>query len=133
MKTLIFYRLERAYEALEEANILLEKGHSNTFVNRLYYACFYAVSALLLTKDLSSSKHSGVRSLFHQHFVKTGIVKIEHGKFYDNLFHNRQEGDYGDFVKFNLEEVSPWCNKAKNFIEIIETIIKSIMGVGNFK
>ncbi len=49
-RTLVTYRLERACEALEEADILLERGHANTFVNRLYYACFYAVSALLLTK-----------------------------------------------------------------------------------
>ncbi len=51
-RTLITYRLERARESLEEANILLERGYGNTFVNRLYYACFYAVSSLLLTKGL---------------------------------------------------------------------------------
>jgi HEPN domain. len=37
---LILYRLERAHEALKEADILLEQGHTNTYVNRLYYACF---------------------------------------------------------------------------------------------
>jgi len=68
-RTLILYRLERAKESLDEANILMERGHANTFVNRLYYACFYAVSALLLTKGLSSAKHSGVRALFHQNFA----------------------------------------------------------------
>ena len=52
-RTLILYRLERAKESLDEANILMERGHANTFVSRLYYACFYAVSALLLTKGLS--------------------------------------------------------------------------------
>lgn len=50
--TLITYRLERAHESLEEAKILFERDFANTFVNRLYYACFYAVSALLLTKGL---------------------------------------------------------------------------------
>ncbi len=38
-RTLITYRLERAREALQEAVILLERGHGNTFVNCLYY-CF---------------------------------------------------------------------------------------------
>lgn len=65
-EAIILYRLARARESLEEASLLLKNGHSNTFVNRLYYACFYAVSSLLLTKDLSSAKHSGVRAQLHQ-------------------------------------------------------------------
>jgi len=54
MRSLILYRLSRAHEALEEAKILLKEGYANTFVNRIYYACFYAVSALLLTKVLNA-------------------------------------------------------------------------------
>jgi len=110
-KTLILYRLERARESIDEASILLERGHVNTFVNRLYYACFYAVSALLLTSGLSSAKHSGVRSLFHQNFVKSGIVAIELGQFYSRLFDSRQKGDYADLVWFDIEEVRSWFDE----------------------
>jgi len=56
-KTLIAYRMKRARDAIEEAKMLFDAGHFNAYVNRLYYACFYAVSALLLTRDLSTSKH----------------------------------------------------------------------------
>jgi uncharacterized protein (UPF0332 family) len=38
---------------------------------------FYEVLALLHTKNLSSSKHTGVRALFNEHFVKAGIVPKE--------------------------------------------------------
>jgi hypothetical protein len=89
IRTLVLYRLNRADESLEEALILLERDHINTFVNRLYYACFYAVTALLLSKVLSSSKHSGVRALFHQNFVKNGLINKEMGKYYDKLFDTR--------------------------------------------
>jgi hypothetical protein len=123
-RTLVIYRLERAREALEEANILLERGHANTFVNRLYYACFYAVSALLLTRELSSAKHSGVRSLFHQHFVKSGIVDTELGQLYDRLFDNRQKGDYTDLIRFDLNEVRNWYDETQRFVEAIENIVK---------
>lgn len=75
--TLANYRFERAKESLKE------KGYANTFVSRLYYASFYAVSALLLLKGLSSSKHSGIRSLFHQHLVKPGLIDVELGRLYD--------------------------------------------------
>lgn len=100
-KDLIKYRLERAKETLKEARVLLEKDHTNTSVNRLYYACFYCVSALLLTEGYSSSKHSGIRSLFDQHWVKNGRVSVENGRLYRRLFNQRQRGDYGDFVTFN--------------------------------
>jgi hypothetical protein len=118
-RTLITYRLERARESLEEANILLERGYGNTFVNRLYYACFYAVSALLLTKGLSSAKHSGIRSLFHQNFVKSGLVKTELAQFYDMLFDNRQKGDYADLVRFDPNEICDWYEEAQEFVETL--------------
>ena len=41
-RILVQYRLDRAREALAEAVLLLDSGHANTGVNRLYYACFYA-------------------------------------------------------------------------------------------
>jgi uncharacterized protein (UPF0332 family) len=69
---IIKYRIERAKNTLDEARILLEAGKYNATVNRVYYACFYAVLALLTTKNLSSAKHKGVRLLFNKEFVKTG-------------------------------------------------------------
>ena len=123
-RSLVMYRLERARESLEEASILLECRHGNAFVNRLYYACFYAVSALLLTRGLSSAKHGGVRSLFHQNFVKPGLVDTELGQIYDRLFDNRQKGDYADLVRFDPDEVSEWYDEAREFVEIAGDIVK---------
>jgi len=48
-QTTVRYRLDRAAEALAEAQLLLAHGHTRTAMNRPYFACFYAVSALLLT------------------------------------------------------------------------------------
>jgi uncharacterized protein (UPF0332 family) len=123
-RTLINYRLDRARESLEEAKILFERGYTNTFVNRLYYTCFYAVSALLLTRGLSSTRHSGVRSLFHQNFVKPGLMTTELGQLYDRFFDNRQKGDYADLVRFDPAEVSDWYDEAQKFVEAAENIIK---------
>lgn len=53
-RMLVQYRLDRSREALAEAVLLLDSGHANTGVNRLYYACFYAGSALLLTQGLTA-------------------------------------------------------------------------------
>ena len=102
---LIKYKLERSSETLEEAKIMLQSSHLFGAANRIYYACFYAVSALLLSKDLSSPKHSGVLSLFNRHFVKTGLIPVELGKFYSRLFDTRTESDYADLVTIDLKEI----------------------------
>ena len=120
---LINYRLQRAYESLEDARILAEASRWNTCVNRLYYACFYAVSALLIQDGLSSSKHTGVRSFFNRHYVKSGRVTKEMAQIYNDLFERRQESDYLDFIHFEESEVRPLIPRAEAFIKHIETII----------
>jgi len=78
-RSIITYRMQRAYETIEEAKTMLAADHINAYVNRLYYACFYAVSALLLTRNVSTSKHGYLRSLMHKDFVKTGLMSNQMG------------------------------------------------------
>lgn len=81
---LIHYRLERARETYDEAILMKQENHWNACANRLYYSCFYAVLALIEKHGFASSKHSGVKSLFNQHFVKQGKINKEHGKLFNN-------------------------------------------------
>lgn len=120
---LVRFRLSRAREALDEARLLAERAHWNTCLNRLYYACFYAATALLAQRGLASSKHAGVRSLLHQHFVKVGEVPVEMGRLYDQLFEARQEGDYVDFVAFQEEDVRPNMPAAEQFVALVEQLL----------
>ena len=121
---LIRYRLDRANETYEEAVIMKREKHWNTCANRLYYSCFYAVIALLEKYEYTASKHSGVKSLFNRHFVKTGKVSKELGKLFNILFDARQEGDYIDFVYFDEEIVEPWILKVKEFISTISSLLE---------
>ena len=121
---LIAYRLERAREALEEARLMADHGHRNASVNRLYYACFYAVSALLYSHGLSAAKHSGVRSLFGRHFVKTGTVSKDLAAFYNDLFEYRQESDYEDFFYIDPQLLEPWLAQAQQFIDTIADLTR---------
>ncbi len=121
--TLIKYRVSRAHETFEEAHLLANANHWNTCVNRLYYSCFYIVLALLLQHNLSSSKHTGVRSLFNIHFVKTKKVSKQIAQIYNDLFERRQESDYEDFVVFKSTDVKGWIQETEKFIHTIETII----------
>jgi uncharacterized protein (UPF0332 family) len=122
---LISYRRKRAKEALEDAERLVNAGSLFSAVNRIYYSMFYEVTALLLIKNLSASRHSGIRSLFNKKYVKTGKVRIEMGKFFARMFEFRQKGDYGDFVEFEEKKVKEWLDTGKVFIEELEMVIKT--------
>jgi uncharacterized protein (UPF0332 family) len=111
--------MERALEAMREAELLFGQGHLLGSLNRLYYACFYAVSALLLAKGYSSSKHSGVRSLFHRKLVREGLVSRESAKTYDKLFTRRQRADYEDLFSVEREEVEVLMGDARALVEEI--------------
>ena len=124
---LIRYRQKKAREALEDAALLFHSGRLFSTLNRIYYALFYEVVALLLTADLSSAKHTGVRALFNEHFVKAGKVSVELGRFYSRMYEFRQKGDYVDFVEFEREKVKEWLDQASMFINEMDKIIKKEM------
>ena len=48
-KELVNYRMNKARETFSEIDLLIQHKLWNTAINRLYYACYYAVIALLLT------------------------------------------------------------------------------------
>jgi uncharacterized protein (UPF0332 family) len=121
---LVLYRMTRADEALEDDRILAKAGRWNACVNRLYYACFYAVSALLVRDGLSSSKHAGVRSLLNKQYVKTGKIPKDLAGIYNDLFERRQEGDYIDFVTFQESQILPWISRAEKLICHIAKLVQ---------
>jgi len=123
---LIKYRLKRAFETYEEAELLFRNKHFIASVNRLYYSCYYALVALLLKHNINSGSHAGVRSQFGLHFINSGKVSKENGKFFSILFDQRQKGDYDDFIMFDEETVSEFLQKTDLFIKSIEELINEI-------
>jgi uncharacterized protein (UPF0332 family) len=124
LRALINYRLQRATETLEEARLMQDANHWNTCANRLYYAAYYAVSALLVKEGHTVSKHSGVKALFNRHYIKPGTVAIEKGRLYNRLYDLRQEGDYIDFVYLDAKTVEPLVSETIEFIETIQSLLR---------
>lgn len=116
----IKYRFHRAEESFEEALILAKEERWNAVINRLYYACFYAVIALLLKNNIETQTHDGARTQFGLQFIKTGIIDKESGKLFSKLFDYRQKGDYGDLFDYDDEITKPLIEKVKAFIQEIE-------------
>lgn len=118
------YRLERARGALKVAELSAKAKEYNSCANRLYYAAFYAVNALLMKYDHSSTKHTGVRAIFNKEFVKTGIVPKKFGILFNDLFESRQECDYKDLFFIAAEDIEPLIPKVKEFIKYIEKLTR---------
>lgn len=118
----------RARDALAAADLLIEHHSYMAAVNRLYFACFYAVSALLLTYGHSAKTHAGLRSLFSQHIIHSGMLPNEYSVLYNNLLEAREDADYDEFIEPNPVTTCNWLPEVKLFIDAIEELIEKRMG-----
>ncbi|MGF7139087.1 HEPN domain-containing protein [Roseimarinus sediminis] len=123
---LIKYRIARAKDTFEDAQILAEREKWNSTINRLYYSAYYAVMALLLDSDLKPATHNGAKSNFSEYFIKTGKMEKEFGKIYSQLFTWRQKGDYDDLYDFDKNKVFPYFEPVNRLISTIEEMIEDI-------
>lgn len=120
---LIKHRIERANETLSEAKTASQNGSYLLAANRIYYASFYAVSALGLKQGYSTSKHGQLLGWFNQHFIKTKLIEKNYGEFYQNAFQMRQQSDYDDFVEFAKESIDEKIKLASEFIDRISKLL----------
>ena len=122
-EAIVAYRLENAYKTLNEIPIHIEHELWNTAINRLYYACYYAVTALLINSGIEAQTHAGVRRMLALHFTKTEKLSIKMNKFYTDLFESRQTSDYADFIYFDRETIEELYKQAIVFVDTIKKLI----------
>ena len=123
VRALVSYRLSRAKETLAEIPHLKDMGYLNTAVNRLYYACYYAVVALLIKNHIHASTHAGVKQMLGLHFVSKGLITRKSNRSFSLLFERRHSSDYDDFAYATSEEVDDLLPKAQAFISEIERLL----------
>lgn len=108
--------LDKAGRSLRAAERLLRDGDNDFALSRAYYAMFYAAQALLLTRDVRRSKHSGVIAAFNEQFIQNGelsrdlFLKLRDG------FEDRAEGDYGLAV-ISEEQARAGISAAREFLD----------------
>lgn len=123
-RTEIQYYMERAQRDLRATQSNLEQGFYEVAVSRAYYAMFYAASALLASKSIARSKHTGVVSAFGEHFVKTGLIESDYAKLLGQAFDSRLDSDYD--IVFTAERMLAEAvkNDAERFVERIERYLQ---------
>ena len=110
------YWLEKAHESLASAESETEALRLGFAVNRLYYAAFYAVTAVLALEGKKLTKHSAVRAALHRDYVRTGKIDQSLGRLYDELFHARQQSDYMPMVEFDESVVRQQMEETRRFL-----------------
>lgn len=123
MTAYVRYRLDKAQEVYRAAEVLYEAAQWNSVINRLYYACFYSATALLLYNNVPAKMHSGAIGRFSEEFVRNGIFLIEEFRVYSKLLNWRSKGDYSDLFDFEKEDVQPMMKPVKDFIDKVASLI----------
>lgn len=124
VRDLMKYRFVRAKETLAEVPFLKAQGYYNTAINRLYYACYYAATALLIKHRLHPTTHAGVKQLLGMHFVATGKLTREQGRSFSLLFERRHTSDYDDFAYSSEQDVTDLLPRASEFIDAIGNLLQ---------
>jgi len=115
--------LNGARDALQGAQYNLDGGFYGVAVNRAYYAFFYTATALLLTLDLTRSKHSAVMAAFRERFVKPGIFLIQDSHAYGEAFELRNVTDYEMLGRADEAQARTVVENAHRFVERCETYL----------
>ena len=119
------YRLDQAKESIDEAEYLYSGNKSpRSVMNRVYYAMYYAVLALIIFERFISAKHTGALSFFNKQFIKEGVFPTEMGRWINKAFELRQTGDYREYVQLTREQVEPYIGYSKSFVKKVEDFLE---------
>lgn len=118
--------VSKGERGLRSAKRLLEEGDYDFCVSRAYYAMFHLTEAVLQTKNISTSKHSGLLTLFYEHFIKTGLFdKALHQDLHHTL-ELRHQGDYWSDSGINQEMAQETLSKAENYVHRLRDYLKNV-------
>ena len=120
---LIKYRIERAKETIQEAELSLKNKSLHLAQNRIYYSIFYIISALALKNNFSTSKHVQLLGWFNKNFILTNKISKEFGEIYITAFQYRQKGDYDDMIYFEYDDVEKRYKDMLRFVDVIEKLL----------
>ena len=122
-KIVVDLELEKAQKTFRELDVLMNARMWNTAANRLYYALFHAVSALLINDGRAVKSHRGVLAQFGQYYVREGIFSRDDGRILSELVIMRDNADYNCFYEAAEENVQSYIAPVRDLIEKIRNYI----------
>lgn len=121
---LCHYRLETAYQALQDAETALANKSYDNAANRSYYCILHSVRAVLALEGADFKNHSGVFSHFRKEYIKSGRFDKHFSKVIQCAFDLRNNSDYRDFYIVSKEDVITQIDEAREFYTAISSYIE---------
>lgn len=112
----------KARRSLSAARRLHQYGDFDFAVSRAYYAMFYATEALLLRRDMSFSRHSGVIAALRREYVVSGELSLAHHAALQRAFNDRNVADY-EAVRVTQEVADETLGAAAAFLDAAEALL----------
>lgn len=122
-ESIIENNIQKSEQAIKDAEMLLKNKSLTASLNRIYYSVFYILSALAITYNFRTSKHTQLIGWFNKNFVKEHKVERKIGKFVQLAFDQRMESDYDIFSDFSFEETEQALANAKEVFKVIRNLV----------
>ena len=116
--------LSKTERSITAASTLLQTGDADFAASRVYYAMFYTAEALLLSRGLTFSKHTGVHAAFGKHFARSAELDPKYHRWLLEAFAARIAGDYGIDIALERAEVEETIRRAESFLQAARDHLK---------
>ena len=120
---MVTLHLEKVDKTLHELEVQVRNELWPLVANRLYYALFHAVSALLISEGHEVGTHRGAVGKFSLYYVKAGTFTGAEGHLYARLQQLRESGDYNCSIDVEKGDVEPFIEPAQQLIGKIRQYI----------
>lgn len=122
-KDLARYKLERAREEIDTAELLLNNEKLKAANNRAYYSIYYSLTAVLCLEPIAFKRHKDTLGYFNKNYVHTGIFPEEIGRNISKAQKVRHASDYDEFYVAGKEEAESQIRTAKVVADLVEQFI----------
>ena len=119
------YRLERAKEECDTAQLLCDEDKLLAANNRAYYSIFYAIRAVLALERVDFKKHKDVLAHFNKNYVRTEIFPRQTGRRIVMASKVREDSDYDEEYAPSYETTVSQIETAKELIELVEKYLNA--------
>ena len=121
-RIIVGLEMEKARKIFDQTDKLAKLGYWDNVINRLYYALFHAMSALLISDKHNINTHKDIVASMGQYYIKTGKLTEEDGRLYSQLQTMREKSDYNCSYEAAENEVNPKIILAKKLMDDIFSI-----------